>query len=57
MPNEHTKIHMYLEGVLVEGGMVILDELTFYVPFELSTYLYLDQKSNSNLHFQFYEDY
>ena len=57
VPNEHTKIHMYLEGVLVEGGEVILDELTFYVPFELSTYLYLDQKSNTNLHFQFYEDY
>jgi len=48
---------MYLEGILNEGGSIILDELTFYVPFELSTYLYLDQKSNSNLHFQFYEDY
>lgn len=57
VPNEHTSVHLYLEATLIEGGKVILDELTFHIPFELSTYLYLEQVSSSNLKFQFYEDY
>ncbi len=57
VPGENASVHLYLEAMTELGDLIILDELTFYVPFKLSTYLYLDQKSSSNLHFQFYEDY
>jgi hypothetical protein len=57
VPNEHTKVHLYLEAKLDNDDLLILDELTFYVPFKLATYLYLDQKTSSNLQYTFYEDY
>ncbi len=57
VPNEHTRVHLYLEATLISGEDVVLDELTFYIPFELSTYLYLDQKTNHSVTYQFYEDY
>lgn len=57
VPNEHTEVHLYLEATLQLGGTLILDELTFNVPFNLQTSFYLNQLTSSSLQYQFYKDY
>ena len=57
VPNEHTRVHLYLEAVHYDGEINRLDELMFHVPFQLSTFVYLEQRSASTLAFQFYGDY
>ena len=57
VPNEHTNVNLYLEATLLEGGTIILDELVFSVPFQLSTSLYIDQITSTSLSYQFYKDY
>ncbi len=57
VPNENTKVVLYLEANLYTGGSIILDTFTFYTPFLLSTYFYIDQLTSTSIQYQFFKDY
>ncbi|MDO9630070.1 MAG: hypothetical protein Q7I99_09240 [Acholeplasmataceae bacterium] len=57
VPTQNIKVHVYLEAELKTGGVAILDEIYFFVPFQLENPIYLEHIDQTMIEYVFYHGY
>jgi hypothetical protein len=56
VPIYNTIVYLYLEANM-NGDLIVIDTLSFHVPYYIETSLFLESVSKNRVHYEFYKDY